>query len=354
MNARNPKWWMLVGVTCLAFAPAASVQAQPNYLKGETVDKPLGEELPVGDFAEDYQYSTSSQGDFAKRQRVETRVKAYMKKFLSGEEHSDEHVESEEQFNALVRDAQGGNQYAIGAVGDAYRYGHGVEKNEQQALEWYKRAIEYGATEYYSAIGDMYREYEPVQQEQGFFESVRGALTGGDSPATDLPDDDAEALKWYEKGVAEGAWESYLRLGMLYRDGVGGAEKDMEAANRYYRQGMQLKKRYDQKMLLEVEQRARIQAEIEEGLRSPDDRDLKWNQQTQVKPKVSIGGHGCALLPMGSPSTQYSTFYEAYCSGLDDEEKQAAPAEVTVQGLSCEVSAWPANDAGKDFELRCK
>lgn len=358
MNTHTKKRWLWAGMTCLMLAPAGAM-AQ-DYLKGKTSYQSDGANdigTLSGDTPQDFRYSGSinTSEERAKRQRVETRVKEYMSHMKGSDdihEHDDREELTSEQFNALVARAQSGDAKAIGEVGYAFENGIGTAKNEQQALEWYKRAIEYGEGQYYSNIGKMYRDYSPASGNSGFLTGLRNAMTSAGT-SNNLPDNDLAAREWFEKGVYAKDWESYTQLGIMYRDGDGGLPKDMEKAKWYYDEGLRLKKEQDSMALMEMEQRFRAKAEVEEGLRSPETPVLGWVKEAS-HPGVMIGDSYCTLRDMGTPSVQFTAFYEAYCSGLSESVKRDAPTTVTVKGATCNVTTWPANDAGKDFELRCR
>lgn len=339
---------LLLGV-CAALLPAPLMAR--DYLKGQTAYKPIEESdtIPRGDFAEDYVYTTGSSGELAKRQRVETRVKQYMEN-LRNAEHDDSHGHSAEDFNALVALAQQGDARAITQVAEAYQYGIGTEKNEKLAVEWYKRSIEYGETQNYAKIGEMYRDYSEAEQ-QGFMAKMRNAVASNPQ-GNDVADDDEEARLWFEKGAALQDANSYMKLGEMYRDGAGGLQKDMKKANQYYDDGLRMKKTHDERMLQELEQSVRTQAEIEEGLRAPEKADV-GPEDSGANTTTLVGDYSCSLVDMDSPTTQYKKFYEAYCQVLGDGEQPAVPQTVVVDGMSCDVSAWPANNSGKTFELHC-
>ena len=359
MNAQNTTHWLLAGVSCLMIMAPMGASAQ-DYLKGKTSYKPRDNKdisAMSGDFSEDFQYDgTGNPNDpMTKRQRVEARVKQYREE-MAGDggihSHDDREHLTAEQFNALVASAQAGDAEAIGHVGYAYENGLAPEKNEQQALEWYKRAIEYGETKYYSHIGSMYRDYGAPSANSGFLGSLRKAVTGGGATGNDLPNDNKKAREWFEKGVYAKDWRSYAQLGEMYRDGAGGLPKDMEKAKWYYDEGMRLKKQQLTLTRMEKEQRFRAQAELEEGLRSADTPMVGWKKESKY-PGVMVGDHYCTLLLMESPSGQYTAFYEAYCNGVGESAKRTTPPTVTVKGATCNVTEWPANEAGKNFELRC-
>lgn len=350
MDMITMKRGLLVGV-CVALLPA-SVMAR-DYLKGQTSYKPFEDTVQEkGDFAADYEYTEGSGGDFAKRQRVESRVRQYMEDLKNAPHDDSDHVTAE-NFAELVAKAQGGDAKAISGVGYAYQHGEGVEKNEKLALEWYKRAIEYGETQNYARIGEMYRDYSAAGNKPGFMQKMRNAVSGGGGSPNDLADDNAEAVKWFEKGAAMREWNAYMKLGEMYRDGTG-VTKNMDKANWYYNEGLRMRKAETAAIEREIEQAARAQAEIEEGLREPGTPVTGGN--AQAGKGTVLGDYYCSLLQMDSPTVQYKTFYEAYCEKLGEGSaaNATAPQTVVVDGMTCDVTTWPANTTGKDFELRCR
>ena len=50
-------------------------------------------------------------------------------------------------FDAMKKSADGGLLDAIGDVGMMYHYGIGVEQNFDEALKWYRKALELGGAE---------------------------------------------------------------------------------------------------------------------------------------------------------------------------------------------------------------
>lgn len=77
---------------------------------------------------------------------------------------------------------------------------------------------------------------------------------------------------------------------------------------------------------------------------------------TATSVTLKLGTHTCGLKPIDSPSLSYSLTYEAYCGGLTEEQKRdsAIPANLKVKENQCDVSAWPPNTQGKDFEVNCR
>lgn len=274
MDTHNIKHWLLVGVSCLMLAPAGALAE--DYLKGKTSYRPLEEdaaERQAEAFPEDYRLGGGVLTDEIreKRKRVEARVKEQMDALMSGEgqdSHESENVTTDE-LNALVAKAQAGDAEAIGQVGYVYEKGLGITRNEEKALEWYQRALDYDETEYYSAIGMMYRDYGAQEGGGGFLAGLRGTITG-DGSANDLPDDDRKAREWFEKGVKAYDWNSFLKLSEMYRDGAGGLTPDIKQASWLYTEGLRLLEKHDRMELQKIEQEFRIEAEVEEGMRASE------------------------------------------------------------------------------------
>ncbi len=90
-------------------------------------------------------------------------------------------------------------------LGWMYSSGDGVEKNEVEAVKWYRKAAEQGNANGQNNLGGMYRDGLGVAR------------------------DDAEAVKWYRKAAEQGNALGQYNLGVMYRDGLGVAQDDAEA-----------------------------------------------------------------------------------------------------------------------------
>ncbi|MCH2546858.1 MAG: sel1 repeat family protein [Alphaproteobacteria bacterium] len=352
MRAKNVKYWLYLGVACVALSPVTATAEMP-----EVTHKPLNEEVLMGDMPQDYKYTGNENvgGELLKRQRVESRVKAYKEQLHTDDaEHlHEENMVSPEQFKDLVARAQKGDAIAIGAVAYSYQNGlGGNDKNEKKAIEWYKSAIEHGKTEHFSTIGKMYLENRNEDVKPGFFDQLRNKIAGEDE--TTVEDDDEKARKWFEQGVYAKDFDSYMQLGMMYRDGAGGLPKDMEKAKWYYDEGLRYKKVYDERMMAQAINAARKQAEAEESIVQSKAPPRPADPNVKEFPGVVLGESYCTLREMGSPTTHYKQFYEAYCGGIEEDRTETVPAKARVKGMDCEITKWPENKAGKDFELRCK
>ncbi|MGE5147666.1 MAG: tetratricopeptide repeat protein [Candidatus Eiseniibacteriota bacterium] len=96
------------------------------------------------------------------------------------------------------------------ADGDDYVYGALVPQDDAEAARWFRLAAAQNVGAAMIAIGDLYFEGRGVKQ------------------------DDAEAARWYQK--AEPNWLNPTRLGILYEEGRG-VPRDIERALDLYRRG---------------------------------------------------------------------------------------------------------------------
>jgi hypothetical protein len=107
--------------------------------------------------------------------------------------------------------AQQGDAMAQSRLGLMYRNGHGVPQDDQQAVEWFRKAAEQGNAGAQANLGYLY-------------ETGRGVTR-----------DDAEAVKWYRKAAEQGHVIAQLNLADLFEKGLGVAQDFAEAARWYMR-----------------------------------------------------------------------------------------------------------------------
>lgn len=128
-----------------------------------------------------------------------------------------------------------------------YRIGNSYYKDEEydKALEWYRKAAEYGLPEAQNRIGIIYSNGKGVEKdeiiatkwfrkaaEQGYVwgeYNLGGQYESGDGVNKDY----AAALKWYRKAADQGLAEAQNRLGIFYDNGYGVDEDDVEAVKWY-------------------------------------------------------------------------------------------------------------------------
>jgi PAS domain S-box-containing protein len=93
--------------------------------------------------------------------------------------------------------ADQGDSRAQSLMGLIYFNGHGVQRNDPEAMKWYRRAADQGDTDAQLKIGDMHFEGRAVAQ--------------------DYP----EAGRWYRLAADQGNAAAQYNLGILYAKGEG-------------------------------------------------------------------------------------------------------------------------------------
>jgi TPR repeat protein len=106
--------------------------------------------------------------------------------------------------------ANNGNPLAQYRLGMIYYLGKGVPEDEAQAIRWWKKAAAQGYTEAMFALGSAY-------------------LFGSQAAKT-VPDGDREAAIWYFQAASAGHAEAQYHLGLLFLGGKGVIESRTEAA----------------------------------------------------------------------------------------------------------------------------
>ena len=135
-----------------------------------------------------------------------------------------------------------GNTKARVALGALYFYGTGVEKNEEKAGEWAEKAAAQNnpiAQTFLGAIAVQAKDYASAKQwlEQAVAQDYAPAMMSMGTlyaVGAGVPQDFAEAKRWYEKGAKQKKWNasSMLMLGRLYSEGDG-VEKDEKQAMKW-------------------------------------------------------------------------------------------------------------------------
>jgi TPR repeat protein len=100
-------------------------------------------------------------------------------------------------FRSNLREAQRGNAQAMGVVALMYRRGLGCEKNQAEALKWLEKGAQKGDADAENNLGFLYFQGSGVKQ------------------------DDREALKWFRKAALQGLASAEGNLGLMYGRGSG-------------------------------------------------------------------------------------------------------------------------------------
>lgn len=145
-----------------------------------------------------------------------------------------------------------------------YYYGYGVEKDEEEAVKWSKKAAEQGHVDaqcklghcYYSGIGVKKDKKEAAKwyrkaAEQGSADAqyrLGECYYIGD----EMDEDEGEAVKWYRKAAEQGHTDAQCRLGHCYHYGIG-LEKSKEKAIKWYKKAAEQGHTYAKYMLRSYE-----------------------------------------------------------------------------------------------------
>jgi len=86
-----------------------------------------------------------------------------------------------------------------------YDFGKGVPENDAEAVKWYRKAADQGYVKAQYNLGSMYANGEGV------------------------PENDAEAVKWYRKAADQGYAAAQYNLGLIYANGEGVPENNIRA-----------------------------------------------------------------------------------------------------------------------------
>ena len=93
-------------------------------------------------------------------------------------------------------------QYFLGVM---YSFGRGVPQNDAEAVKWYRKAAEQGVVPAQYNLGVAYDEGYGV------------------------PQNDAEAVKWYRKAAEQGFAQAQYNLGVMYYFGEGVSVNSIKA-----------------------------------------------------------------------------------------------------------------------------
>ena len=113
------------------------------------------------------------------------------------------------EFLTVKAEAERGDATEQNNLGFMYANGDNVEKDQVEALKWYRKAADQGLAAAQNILGNMYRNGEGVEK------------------------DYAEAVKWYRKSADQGDAVAQNILGIMYEKG-NGVEKDYVEALKWY------------------------------------------------------------------------------------------------------------------------
>ena len=117
--------------------------------------------------------------------------------------------ESRWEFEELLEKAEFGDAESQYQVGQSYSIGDGVEKDDEEAVDWYRKAAQNGHAEAMYELAECYYLGMGVEE------------------------DEEEAVKWYRKAARKGHVEAMYKMAGCYYSGDGVAESDARAKHWY-------------------------------------------------------------------------------------------------------------------------
>lgn len=145
-------------------------------------------------------------------------------------------------FAYYIQAAQKGDMAGQANVAEFYMEGKGIEKNEEEALKWYRKAAEQGDADSEYAIGQYYEydgndiklaiEWYKKAAEQGHVDAqmkMKNCYGNGEGLEKDL----TQAFEWAEKAAEQGDAKAQCYLGRCYKEGLG-VEANKNTAIEWY------------------------------------------------------------------------------------------------------------------------
>ena len=164
----------------------------------------------------------------------------------------------------LVRLAKEDNTEAQTLLGAIYARGNDVLQDYPEAVKWYRKAAEQGNAEAQYRLGDIF--------ENGDTEVSKIIVRLGGVEEKGVPQDYAEAVKWYLLAAEQGHdWAQYS-FGSMYEHGRGISENDAEAV-KWYRKAAEQGNAFAQTDLGHMYARGR-------GVSQDDAEAVKWYRRT--------------------------------------------------------------------------
>ena len=114
-------------------------------------------------------------------------------------------LSAQDDLDTVRQAAEQGDATAQFNLGNMYANGEGVPQDDAEAVRWYRLAAEQGLASAQLNLGVMYATGDGV------------------------PEDKAETVQWYRQAAEQGLTEAQYNLGVMYGNGQGVPENDAEA-----------------------------------------------------------------------------------------------------------------------------
>ena len=154
-----------------------------------------------------------------------------------------------EKFNAaaeLIGKVDASEAHVQCALGEMYFKGNGLEKDEFEAVKWYRKAAEQGHTKSQFHLGNCYVNGDGIERDEKIAITwFRKAAWRGDADAQNalgimyqdgrgVTKNEFEAAKWFRKAAEQGNADAQNSIAEMYASGSG-VVKNYEEAIKWYR-----------------------------------------------------------------------------------------------------------------------
>lgn len=136
----------------------------------------------------------------------------------------------ESSYLSYKADAEKGNANAQYRLGLFYETGYGVDKNSNEAINWYRKAAEQGHKEAKAELKKLEKIAQSSKETNPGDAQTQYELGLRYAKGKEIVKDEAEAVKWYLKAAEQGHAKAQNNLGLCYKEGTGVQKDDEEAA----------------------------------------------------------------------------------------------------------------------------
>ncbi|GBB94209.1 hypothetical protein RclHR1_02310015 [Rhizophagus clarus] len=142
---------------------------------------------------------------------------------------------NENKFKRILELAISDDSIAQNNVGNYYKLGEVITKNEKKAFEWYMKSAIAGCAEGQCNLGYCYENGRGTDKKSANGGYAYGQYNLGFCYENGLGTvkDDEKAFEWYLKSANNGCATAQCGLGYCYENGIG-TEKDMNKAHEWY------------------------------------------------------------------------------------------------------------------------
>ena len=148
-------------------------------------------------------------------------------------------------FQETKARAEKGDAVSQSELGDRYHLGLDVDKDEAEAVKWWRKAAEQGDATAQLKLGLMYGlglvvDKDYVQAAKWYRKAAEQGVADAQynlgvsyAKGQGVPQDHAEAAKWFRKAAEQGDANAQYNLGVFYAKGRGVPQDDAEAVKWY-------------------------------------------------------------------------------------------------------------------------